>query len=98
MRLVSQNAGISLGLLRNGMPIYGFIYDYGRDNLLQGGKEFGSIEGSEPVQASTDLINEKLTFVHALPHSHKGIRRTSRSPSGVANSMPLVPQLSDYLM
>ena len=27
--------GISLGLLRNGIPVYGFIYDYGRDNLLQ---------------------------------------------------------------
>ena len=58
--------GISLGLLRHGMPVYGFIYDYGRDNLLQGGKEFGAIEGTNPVQASTELVNEKLTFCISL--------------------------------
>ena len=38
--------GISLGLLRHGMPVYGFLYDYGLDNLLQGGQEFGAIEAS----------------------------------------------------
>ena len=59
--------GISLGLLRHGMPVYGFIYDYGRDNLLQGGKMFGAIEGSTPVKASVDLVNEKLTFCMHFP-------------------------------
>ena len=59
--------GISLGLLRNGLPVYGFIYDYGRDNLLQGGKKFGAIEGTNPVQASTELVNEKLTFCMHFP-------------------------------
>ena len=59
--------GISLGLLRGGMPVYGFIYDYGRDNLLQGGKAFGSIEGTTPVRASTELVNEKLTFCMHFP-------------------------------
>ena len=59
--------GISLGLLRNGIPVYGFIYDYGRDNLLQGGKEFGSIEGITQVQVSTGLVNEKLTFCMHFP-------------------------------
>jgi myo-inositol-1(or 4)-monophosphatase len=58
---------ISLGLLRNGMPIYGFIYDYGRDNLLQGGKDFGSMEGVNPVKAATQLVNEKLTFCMHFP-------------------------------
>jgi myo-inositol-1(or 4)-monophosphatase len=58
---------ISLGLLRNGMPIYGFIYDYGRDNLLQGGKDFGSMEGVNPVKATTQLVNEKLTFCMHFP-------------------------------
>ena len=58
---------ISLGLLRHGMPIYGFIYDYGRDNLLQGGKDFGSIEGTNPAQAATQLVNEKLTYCMHFP-------------------------------
>jgi len=49
------------------MPVYGFIYDYGRDNLLQGGKDFGSIEGTNPVQAATQLVNEKLTYCMHFP-------------------------------
>ena len=60
--------GISLGLLRKGIPVYGFIYDYGRDNLLQGGKDFGAIEGLTPVQTSEDLVNEKTNLLHAFPH------------------------------
>ena len=59
--------GISLGLLRHGMPIYGFIYDYGRDNLLQGGRNFGSIEGASEVRSSSELVNEKLTFCMHFP-------------------------------
>ena len=59
--------GISLGLLRHGMPVYGFIYDYGRDNLLQGGQVTGSMEGSTPVHAASDLVNEKLTFCMHFP-------------------------------
>lgn len=59
--------GISLGLLRHGTPIYGFIYDYSRDKLLQGGPLFGSIEGTQPVRAATELVNEKLTFCMHFP-------------------------------
>ncbi len=59
--------GISLGLLRDGIPVYGFIYDYGRDNLLQGGPSVGSIEGTKTVHASENLVNEKLTFCMHFP-------------------------------
>ena len=59
--------GISMGLLRNGVPVYGFIYDYGRDNLLQGGPVVGSIEGDRRVYASENLVNEKLTFCMHFP-------------------------------
>ena len=68
---------ISLGLLRHGMPVYGFIYDYGRDNLLQGGKEFGSIEGTKPVHAATNLVNEKLTFCMHFPIPSQSLKDLS---------------------
>jgi myo-inositol-1(or 4)-monophosphatase len=58
---------ISLGLLQKGVPVYGFIYDYGRDNLLQGGPLIGSYEGQTPIQATTGLVNEKLTFCMHFP-------------------------------
>ena len=64
---------ISLGLLRHGMPVYGFIYDYGRDNLLQGGKEYGAIEGTNPVFAATELVNEKLTYCMHFPIPPKSL-------------------------
>jgi myo-inositol-1(or 4)-monophosphatase len=71
--------GISLGLLRHGMPVYGFIYDFGRDNLLQGGKSFGSIEGITPVRASTELVNEKLTFCMHFPIPTKELESLSNA-------------------
>jgi len=58
---------ISLGLLQNGMPVYGFIYDYGRVNLLQGGPCVGALEGDRKVQAGRELVNEKLTFCMHFP-------------------------------
>lgn len=64
---------ISLGLLRHGMPVYGFIYDYGRDNLLQGGKGYGAIEGTTPVFAATELVNEKLTYCMHFPIPPKSL-------------------------
>ena len=70
---------ISLGLLRHGLPVYGFIYDYGRDNLLQGGKGFGTIEGTQPVQASTELVNEKLTFCMHFPIPQKSLKSLTNS-------------------
>ena len=59
--------GISLGLLRYGIPVFGFIYENGRDVLLQGGPDFGSVEGDSPVSASTAMVNEKLTFCMHFP-------------------------------
>ena len=59
--------GISLGLLQNGLPVYGFIYDYGRDNLLQGGPKVGSFECDRRVQSAKQLVNEKLTFCMHFP-------------------------------
>jgi len=59
--------GISLGLLQHGIPVYGFIYDYGRDNLLQGGPKTGAFESNRAVQAAKELVNEKLTFCMHFP-------------------------------
>jgi myo-inositol-1(or 4)-monophosphatase len=60
--------GISLGLLRNGIPVFGFIYDHGRDDLLQGGPGFGAFEGNELIRSANDaLVNEKLTFCMHFP-------------------------------
>ena len=59
--------GISLGLLRHGIPVYGIIYDNGRDCILQGGPETGSVEGSTRLSVAKDIVNEKLTFCMHFP-------------------------------
>ena len=59
--------GISLALLRNGIPLYGFIYDHSRDKILQGGPGLGAVEGTTPVRAASGLVNEKLTFCMHFP-------------------------------
>lgn len=41
--------GISLALLRLGEPIYGFLYDMSRDQLLEGGPGLGLFQDNERV-------------------------------------------------
>jgi myo-inositol-1(or 4)-monophosphatase len=41
---------ISLGLMKNGVPIYGFLYDYGRDRLTEGGPGLGLLDGEEKAK------------------------------------------------
>ena len=43
---------ISLGLLRNGYPIYGFIYDASRDLIMHGGKGWGGWDGDNAMVPS----------------------------------------------
>ena len=59
--------GISLALLRNGTPLYGFIYDHSRDKILQGGPGLGAVEGTTSVRTASGLVNEKLTFCMHFP-------------------------------
>lgn len=40
---------ISLALLHNGMPVYGFVYDYSRNRLLEGGAGFGLFSNQKKV-------------------------------------------------
>jgi len=40
---------ISLALLRFGEPIYGFVYDFSRRTLIEGGPGYGVIDGREKV-------------------------------------------------
>ncbi|MEX2381895.1 MAG: inositol monophosphatase [Opitutales bacterium] len=47
--------GISLALLREGIPIYGFIYDFARKQVIEGGPGFGVRAGGTPVNVNPSL-------------------------------------------
>lgn len=44
------NCAISLALLRNGCPVYGWVYDFAGDRLIHGGAGRGLFEGDAPLQ------------------------------------------------
>jgi myo-inositol-1(or 4)-monophosphatase len=46
-----SHCAISLGLLENGVPLYGVIYDLARRTLIQGGPCRGVWDGDKPVRA-----------------------------------------------
>lgn len=44
-----STCGISLALLRDGMPAYGFFYDFSRNSLMEGGPGQGLFDAKKPV-------------------------------------------------
>jgi len=51
---------ISLGLFRNGLPVYGWIYDYSRRSLMRGGPGLGIFDGDRPMEASKRGLGGQL--------------------------------------
>ncbi|MGE9296779.1 MAG: inositol monophosphatase family protein [Puniceicoccales bacterium] len=56
---------ISLALLRDGEPIYGFVYDHSRQTLIEGGPGFGVTDGREKASAKEgDLDRHSILAMH----------------------------------
>jgi myo-inositol-1(or 4)-monophosphatase len=48
------NCAISLGLLENGEPVYGVVYDLARRKLVHGGPGYGLFDGDAPASVRSD--------------------------------------------
>lgn len=57
---------ISLALLMDGLPIYGYIYDFQRNRLIEGGPQTGIVIGSRKIQAA----NKELDRRHSIVAGH----------------------------
>jgi len=56
---------ISLALLHHGMPVYGFIYDFGRRSLIHGGAGRGVHEDEKPLKPAFGRTGrDKIVAVH----------------------------------
>lgn len=53
---------ISLALLHKGIPVYGFIYDYSTDSLLEGGSTAGVLRDQKKIMPGHDS-NESQTII-----------------------------------
>lgn len=73
------HCAISLGLVENGRPIYGAIYDLSRRTLLHGGPGFGAWDGDRPCQVSPaeprrdSLIGFHSPYDKSLVEHAKGV-------------------------
>ena len=62
---------ISLALLHDGMPVYGFIYDLGRRSLLHGGAGLGMHENGERIEAGFGRTgSDKIVAIHTPLDAH----------------------------
>jgi myo-inositol-1(or 4)-monophosphatase len=61
---------ISLGLLRDGEPVYGFLYDLGRRSLFHGGPGQGVWDGDERLQPTFGRSgrHERIVATHSPIH------------------------------
>lgn len=50
------SCAVSLGLVRAGEPVYGWVYDYARDCMLRGGPGYGVWDGDRPAGLQTDPL------------------------------------------
>ncbi len=56
---------ISLALLKNGTPVYGFLYDMSRKTLIKGGPGLGLHEGRLPAKVKTSpMDSQSLVGLH----------------------------------
>ena len=67
--------GISLALLYNGLPVYGFIYDLGRDVFIQGGAKNGVYDGKRSASVRHSPFDSQSMIGLHFPLSKKDASR-----------------------
>lgn len=58
---------ISLALLHEGMPVYGFVYDHSTDSLLEGGPEFGVFRNQKKLNGDRHATNVQTMMGLSFP-------------------------------
>lgn len=63
--------GISLCLMYDGEPRYGFIYDFSRDELIHGGRGHGVFYGRKKISSNQKILSEQslIGFHFPLPEN-----------------------------
>jgi myo-inositol-1(or 4)-monophosphatase len=62
------HCAISLGLLHQGQPVYGVVYDMSRRTLIHGGPGFGVFDGERPAHVKTDQPNPQSLLGFHSPY------------------------------
>lgn len=62
------HCAIGLALLEEGMPIYGFVYDFGRKTLMHGGPGHGLWDGDKQVQLNSKPLEPESVIGFHTPY------------------------------
>ncbi len=65
------HCAISLALLENGLPAYGFVYDLSRRTLIHGGPGLGLFDGERPAQVKTTPLDAQSLVGFHSPYDRK---------------------------
>ncbi len=65
------HCAISLALLENGTPVYGFVYDMSRRSLIQGGPGFGLFDGDCAAHTKTTPLDKQSLIGFHSPYDSK---------------------------
>jgi myo-inositol-1(or 4)-monophosphatase len=68
---------ISLALLRAGMPVYGFVYDYARDKIIEGGEDQGLRIGTHPVTPLERPLSPQSVLALHFPLDDQSLQHLS---------------------
>jgi myo-inositol-1(or 4)-monophosphatase len=66
---------ISLALLHKGMPVYGFVYDYSRNRLLEGGAGFGLFSNQKKLDRNATAADAQTMIGLHFPMEADVLRR-----------------------
>ena len=70
------HCAISLGLMVDGQPAYGVVYDLSRRVLMHGGPGFGMFDGDRPATVSTAAHNKETLIGFHSPFDKKLVPMT----------------------
>jgi myo-inositol-1(or 4)-monophosphatase len=59
---------IGLALLKDGMPVYGFVYDMSRRKLIHGGPGVGVIDGDQSTRVRTEPLSSQALIGFHSPY------------------------------
>lgn len=65
------HCAIGLALMREGDPIYGFVYDLARRHLIQGGPGYGVADGARPAGLKPGVLNQQSVVGFHSPYDKR---------------------------
>ena len=78
---------ISLALLFNGVPIYGFIYDHSTEDLLEGGAGYGILRNQKKIDRDATAADAQTMVGLNFPMSFNQLDKLGATHVKISNTL-----------